>query len=64
VSNASPVSSTVLESIERQLDVLRGLRRGIEKESLRVAPDGTLAQTSHPGFLGSPLTHTQITTDF
>src|SRR3954465_10985204 len=43
---------------------LRGLRRGIEKESLRVRPDGTLAQTPHPQALGAALTHPHITTDF
>ena len=44
--------------------ILRGLRRGIEKEGLRVRPDGTLATTPHPPGLGSPLTHPRITTDF
>src|SRR5438105_10843708 len=43
---------------------LRGMRRGIEKESLRVRSDGTLAQTLHPAALGSALTHPHITTDF
>ncbi len=43
---------------------LRGLRRGIEKESLRVRPDGMLAATPHPAALGSALTHPHITTDF
>ncbi len=43
---------------------LSGMRRGIEKESLRARPDGTLATTPHPEALGSPLTHEQITTDF
>src|SRR5213080_5031442 len=43
---------------------LRGMRRGIEKESLRVRPDGTLAQTLHPAALGAALTHPHITTDF
>jgi glutamate--cysteine ligase len=43
---------------------LRGMRRGIEKESLRVRPDGTLAQTLHPSALGAALTHPHITTDF
>ncbi len=43
---------------------LTGIRRGIEKESLRVAADGTLATTPHPAALGSALTHPQITTDF
>src|SRR5438309_4578928 len=44
--------------------ILAGLRRGIEKESLRVRPDGTLALTPHPHALGSALTHPHITTDF
>ena len=43
---------------------LRGMRRGIEKESLRVRPDGTLAQTLHSPALGAALTHPHITTDF
>lgn len=38
--------------------------RGIEKESLRVASDGHLAQTTHPEKLGSALTHPYITTDY
>ena len=40
------------------------MRRGIEKESLRARPDGSLATTPHPAVLGSPLTHAHITTDF
>ena len=43
---------------------LRGIRRGIEKESLRAQPSGQLALTPHPAALGSPLTHPHITTDF
>jgi glutamate--cysteine ligase len=43
---------------------LKGMRRGIEKESLRVRPDGRLAATPHPKALGSALTHPHITTDF
>lgn len=43
---------------------LRALRRGIEKESLRVTGNGALAETRHPAGLGSPLTHPHITTDF
>lgn len=37
---------------------------GIEREALRIAPDGTLAQTPHPQALGSPLTNPYISTDF
>ena len=41
-----------------------GMRRGIEKESLRVNADGALALTPHPKALGAALTHPHITTDF
>ncbi len=37
---------------------------GLEKESLRVATDGGIAQTPHPAALGSALTHPWITTDY
>jgi glutamate--cysteine ligase len=43
---------------------LLGIRRGIEKESLRAGPTGALALTPHPSALGSPLTHPHITTDY
>jgi len=41
-----------------------GIRRGVEKESLRSQANGALALTPHPGGLGSALTHPHITTDF
>ena len=44
--------------------LLYGGLKGVEKESLRVAADGTLAQTPHPVSLGSALTNKYITTDF
>ena len=44
--------------------VLRGGRKGVEKESLRVLPGGEIAQTRHPAALGAPLTNENITTDF
>lgn len=45
-------------------DSLRDIGHGIEKESLRIDPQGHIAQTAHPTGLGSPLTHPSITTDF
>jgi glutamate--cysteine ligase len=45
-------------------DRLKGALHGVEKESLRVNADGTLALTPHPAELGSALTHPHITTDF
>lgn len=44
--------------------LLTDLRRGVEKESLRINPEGTLAQSPHPSGLGSALTHGSITTDY
>ncbi len=44
--------------------VLRGGRKGVEKESLRVTPAGDIVQTPHPPSLGAPLTNEHITTDF
>lgn len=61
---ANPVSPEILRAFEQHLEALNGLRRGIEKESLRVNPDGTLSTRPHPVSLGSPLTHPHITTDF
>ncbi|MEQ6916078.1 glutamate--cysteine ligase [Halomonas aquatica] len=40
------------------------LRRGIEKEGLRVDGEGRIAATPHPAALGSKLTHPHITTDY
>jgi glutamate--cysteine ligase len=44
--------------------IIRGGRKGLEKESLRVTPDGRIAQTPHPRALGSALTNENITTDY
>ena len=43
---------------------LNGRKIGLEKESLRVSPDGNIAQTPHPRALGSALTNANITTDY
>jgi len=43
---------------------LADIGHGIEKESLRINPQGHIAQTPHPAGLGSPLTHPSLTTDF
>ena len=43
---------------------LRASLIGLEKETLRVNPQGGLAQTPHPSVLGSALTNPHITTDY
>jgi glutamate--cysteine ligase len=48
----------------RERDVLQGGLKGLEKESLRVRPDGVIAHSPHPRAVGSALTNGQITTDY
>jgi glutamate--cysteine ligase len=48
----------------RGAGALRGGLKGVEKESLRVSPDGRIARTPHPRALGSALTNEHITTDY
>jgi glutamate--cysteine ligase len=48
----------------REPGVLRGGLKGVEKESLRVTPEGRIAQSAHPAALGSALTNEIVTTDY
>ena len=59
----SPLSSALKEA-SRQDPSLLVFNHGIEREGLRVTPEGHLATTTHPAFLGSKLTHPKVTTDF
>jgi glutamate--cysteine ligase len=59
-----PDVSQALSWLEAHPQALKGIRRGIERETLRVTPNGTLATTGHPEKLGAALTHHWITTDF
>ena len=61
-----PLVTGLLQRLRREGDpslLARG-RFGLEKESLRVAESGGIAQTPHPASLGSALTHPRITTDY
>jgi glutamate--cysteine ligase len=69
----APMSAAIDRTFERTLaalinsgepELLQGGRKGVEKESLRVTPDGHIAQTPHPRALGSALTNDNITTDY
>jgi len=44
--------------------LFEGRRLGLERETLRVAPDGQISQIRHPLALGAALTHPFITTDY
>jgi glutamate--cysteine ligase len=54
--------AALVNSREQRL-IGRG-RRGLERESLRVTPDGHISQSPHPRSLGSSLTNPHITTDY
>lgn len=59
-----PEFSQALLWLEAHPSALAGIGRGIEREALRIRPDGRLASTDHPDFFGSALSHRWITTDF
>ncbi|WP_213991487.1 glutamate--cysteine ligase [Sodalis sp. dw_96] len=59
-----PDVSEALSWLEANPHALKGIRRGVERETLRISADGSLAQTPHPESLGAALTHKWITTDF
>ena len=61
---SSTIEKTIAKLFAEAAKPLQHRLIGIEKESLRVAYDGTLAKTTHPKALGSALTHPYITTDF
>ena len=47
-----------------QAATLNNTRRGVERECLRITPNGHIAETRHPIGLGSSLTNPTITTDY
>jgi glutamate--cysteine ligase len=49
---------------EDHIASLSQIGRGIEREALRIVPEGRLSQQSHNKNLGSALTHANITTDY
>lgn len=51
-------------SQENLNSTLNQIGRGIEREALRVLPEGKLSQAAHYRSLGSALTHDNITTDY
>ena len=63
MNQSNSLSSSLLP---KQVDAsqLKGMLRGIERESLRMQNNGFLSQKNHPKTLGSALTHPHITTDY
>lgn len=59
-----PDVSKALTWLEKHYTILEGIQRGLERETLRVLPDGSLSKTPFPSNIGRALTHPWITTDF
>lgn len=59
-----PDVSQALAWLEKNPEAVTDIGRGLERETLRVTPEGELATTGHPESLGSALSHKWITTDF
>lgn len=59
-----PDSTPKISPSTAMINALADIQRGIEKEGLRVASDGSISQNAHPQALGSTLTHPSITTDY
>ncbi len=62
-----------MTTIKKRLDELttsdfshaiKNMQRGIERETLRVTPNGKISQSEHPKLLGAALTHPYITMDY
>lgn len=51
-------------SASENLSALTGIKRGIEREALRIVKEGRLSDKPHSKALGSALTHPYITTDY
>lgn len=49
---------------EKNFKALASIGRGIEREALRILPEGKLSQHGHYSQLGAALTHSEITTDY
>lgn len=57
-------SATPIKTLASNLRLLSDIRRGVEKEGLRVNTRKFLSPTSHPAALGATLTNSRITTDY
>ncbi|WP_282130288.1 glutamate--cysteine ligase [Pseudoalteromonas aliena] len=51
-------------SAEKHHNAVKGIKRGIERESLRIQSNGVISPKGHPTGVGSALTNGHITTDF
>lgn len=53
-----------LQQLAANPDALTHIGRGLEREALRITPEGRLSSAYHPAGLGSALTNQWVTTDY
>ena len=51
-----PDVSKALSWLEKHYTILQGIQRGLERETLRILPDGSLSKTPFPQKIGAALT--------
>ncbi|PPI86378.1 glutamate--cysteine ligase [Candidatus Pantoea edessiphila] len=59
-----PDISNTLSWLRKNSYIFKKINRGIERETLRIEPNGNIANSEHPLSLGSSLKNEWITTDF
>lgn len=64
MSEVLSIFSQRLAAFSANPHALKGIGRGVERETLRITHDSRLSSKPHPPALGSALTHQWITTDF
>ena len=57
-------TTSTSEPQKQLLHCLKNIGHGIERETLRILPEGKLSTQPHPKSIGSALTHSSITTDY
>lgn len=58
--------TSALDALSQQQyqQAIKGIQRGIEREALRIQPNGAISAQGHPSGVGCALTNGHITTDF
>ncbi|CAL1329490.1 glutamate--cysteine ligase [Candidatus Providencia siddallii] len=59
-----PDISKIISLLKENPEIINNIKRGIERETLRITTKGSISKNIHPKELGQPLTHKWITTDF
>ncbi len=62
--NLAEATAHYVKELGSNVDLIKNVSMGLEREGLRITPEGKLSQIPHPKLLGSSFTNPNITTDF